>query len=282
MKKTVIEKYLSQYAEQEARNLPSVSQTWKHVVCIPACNEADSLLTTLESVASAHAADEAMVIVVVNGRSSAPTEVHQNNAVVWRQLLEKSGAEDQALVLGRLESLDLLLIDRWSEGRHLPEKQGVGLARKIAGDVALGLIASGRIETRWIRCTDADVQVPKDYFEQLLDVDSDASAAIYAFKHLPEGDVVQRDAMQAYDEYLQSYVDGLLAAGSPYAFHTIRSLISVDAHAYAAVRGVPKRLAGEDFYLLNKLAKVVFLVKNGQFFIGALNGELTKLKWGAK
>ena len=88
MKKTVIEKYLNQYAEEEARNLPSVSRTWKHVVCIPACNEADSLLTTLESVASAHAAEDALVIVVVNGRASAPIEVHQNNACVWRQLLE--------------------------------------------------------------------------------------------------------------------------------------------------------------------------------------------------
>jgi hypothetical protein len=33
-------------------------------------------------------------------------------------------------------------------------------------------------------------------------------------------------------------------------------LIAVHAQAYAAVRGFPKRAAGEDFYLLNKLAKI--------------------------
>ena len=45
-------------------------------------------------------------------------------------------------------------------------------------------------------------------------------------------------------------------AGSPYAFHTIGSTMAVSAVHYAKVRGFPKREAGEDFYLLNKLAKV--------------------------
>jgi len=45
-------------------------------------------------------------------------------------------------------------------------------------------------------------------------------------------------------------------AGSPYAFHTIGSTMAVNAPHYARVRGFPRRQAGEDFYLLNKLAKV--------------------------
>ena len=45
-------------------------------------------------------------------------------------------------------------------------------------------------------------------------------------------------------------------AESPYAFHTIGSTMAVNALNYAKVRGFPKREAGEDFYLLNKLAKV--------------------------
>jgi hypothetical protein len=51
-------------------------------------------------------------------------------------------------------------------------------------------------------------------------------------------------------------VAGLRFAGSPYAFHTIGSTLAIHATAYARVRGFPKRLAAEDFYLLNKLAKV--------------------------
>jgi hypothetical protein len=45
-------------------------------------------------------------------------------------------------------------------------------------------------------------------------------------------------------------------ADSPYAFHTIGSTMAVSAIHYAKVRGFPRREAGEDFYLLNKLAKV--------------------------
>ncbi len=61
--------------------------------------------------------------------------------------------------------------------------------------------------------------------------------------------------MLLYEISLYYYVDRLKYANSHYAFHTVGSTISVDARAYALVRGTPKRLAGEDFYLLNKLAK---------------------------
>src|SRR5262249_8247103 len=49
---------------------------------------------------------------------------------------------------------------------------------------------------------------------------------------------------------------GLAFAGSPYAHHTIGSTIATRAGAYVRVRGFPKRDAGEEFYLLSKLAKV--------------------------
>ena len=62
--------------------------------------------------------------------------------------------------------------------------------------------------------------------------------------------------MFLYDYSLRYYVDQLAEAVSPYAFHTIGSLIVVRPSAYAAVRGIPKRSAAEDFYFLNKLAKV--------------------------
>src|SRR5262249_4271932 len=64
------------------------------------------------------------------------------------------------------------------------------------------------------------------------------------------------DAMQRYELFLSYYVLGLAHAQSPYAFHTLGSTLAVHALAYAKVRGFPRRAAGEDFYLLNKLAKV--------------------------
>jgi hypothetical protein len=51
-------------------------------------------------------------------------------------------------------------------------------------------------------------------------------------------------------------VAGLQYANSPYAFFTIGSILAFKAESYVQVRGFPKRSAGEDFYLLNKLAKL--------------------------
>ena len=56
---------------------------------------------------------------------------------------------------------------------------------------------------------------------------------------------------------LRYYVAGMKYARSHLThFHTIGSTMAVRASYYAKVRGFPKREAGEDFYLLNKLAKV--------------------------
>ena len=59
-----------------------------------------------------------------------------------------------------------------------------------------------------------------------------------------------------YEISLRYYVNQLNLAGSPYGFHTIGSLLKINASHYAMVRGFPKRQAAEDFYMLNKLAKV--------------------------
>ena len=63
-------------------------------------------------------------------------------------------------------------------------------------------------------------------------------------------------ATRLYELSLRYYVAGMKFARSPYAFHTIGSTMALSALHYAKVRGFPKREAGEDFYLLNKLAKV--------------------------
>ena len=63
-------------------------------------------------------------------------------------------------------------------------------------------------------------------------------------------------ATQLYELSLRYYRAGMKFAHSPYAFHTIGSTMAISAIHYAKVRGFPKREAGEDFYLLNKLAKV--------------------------
>jgi len=255
-RKSPVEKYLRSHAESELDERIELTRSYQHVACIPACDEAQTLSATLTALSQARSAHDALVIVVLNARQSASAEVHQANQECAEQLRSLADLDSGAMVEGQIQGMGLVLVDRYTKGRHLPEHQGVGLARKIAADLALAWIHDGSIRGPWIRSTDADVQVPMSYWQAPETDPQDRSAVIYPFVHRPEGDALQRQALAFYEGYLRYYVRGLSAAGSPYAFHTIGSLLCIEAVSYAKVRGFPKRQAGEDFYLLNKLAKV--------------------------
>ena len=251
-----VRQYLARHAEPEAGEVSWCGPAVEHVVCIPACREDQSLLQTLRALSRVTDAERALALVVVNGGVSAGPEVHQSNERCWEEIRRAAGLGSGEAAWGSLNGLRVLAIDRYSPGRRLPEKQGVGLARKIAGDLALRFSDSGQIRSDWILCTDAAVELPEDYLQRSASIAPSSSAVLFPFMHVPEGDALQAQAIALYEEFLNYYVEGLRFAGSPYAFHTIGSLIGIRATAYAAVRGFPKREAGEDFYLLNKLAKV--------------------------
>jgi len=164
----------------------------------------------------------------------------------------------------------VLLVDRFNEGRKLPAKGGVGHARKIGADLALSLIHHKRVRSPWIHCTDADVRLPETYFacsNAVQNTGSTYAALVYPFHHCDDQDKAESRevllATQLYELSLRYYVAGMKFARSPYAFHTIGSTMAVSAVHYAKVRGFPKRAAGEDFYLLNKLAKVGAVLELG-------------------
>ena len=251
-----VEKYLRGHAEAEVSQRVPLSRPYRHVACIPACDERETLPRTLEALSQARGAEDALVVVVLNGRRSAAGAVHQANHACAEELRALADLPVRPMAEGRARGMGLVLVDRYSERRRLPDRQGVGLARKIAADLALAWMEAGAIEERWIRSTDADVRVPLDYWERPPEAGPSRAAVVYPFVHVPEGDALQRQALVSYEAYLRYYVHGLEQAGSRHAFHTIGSLLCIHAEAYAKVRGFPKRLAGEDFYILNKLAKV--------------------------
>ncbi|MGK7890770.1 MAG: hypothetical protein AB4042_15670, partial [Leptolyngbyaceae cyanobacterium] len=148
---------------------------------------------------------------------------------------------------------------------QLPSKQGVGLARKIGGDVALACMMQQLVTSQWIHYTDADVVLPEDFLgpsEPLGEWESEGvredqtAVKLYPFRHRP-----WHEAIALYEISLRYYVVQLAWARSPYAFHTIGSLMCVNSLHYAQVRGFPKRKAAEDFYMLNKLAKTGAVVQ---------------------
>ncbi len=244
--------YLDRYAEPEAGDLGALRRRFGHVLTVPAYGEGGELRKALASIPAGPLGD-VLTVLVVNGRVDSPQSMREANLAMLEDLRAAGGRGvpiAQNAVVHEHPRGALLLVDRATPGRELPLRHGVGLARKIAADIALALWSEGRLASPWIHCTDADVALPTDYFEAAASNASDA-ALVYPFRHAD----ATREALE-YEVSLRYYVAGLRFAGSPYAFHTIGSALAVHATAYARVRGFPKRLAAEDFYLLNKLAKV--------------------------
>ncbi len=68
--------------------------------------------------------------------------------------------------------------------------------------------------------------------------------------------MIETKAIICYEIFLRYYVLGLSFANSDYAFHTIGSTMLCTPDAYVKVEGMNKRKAAEDFYFLEKLAKI--------------------------
>ena len=152
----------------------------------------------------------------------------------------------------------LLVIDRAVEGHFLPEGQGVGLARKIGNDAVLAISAAGRIASPWLHNTDADTLLPRDYFDQIEPIDpAGVGCAVYFFDHRFEADPDLAQAGRLYEISLRYYVLGLAWAGSPYAYQSMGSCLAIPSgRLRGGKRGFPRKNAAEDFYVLDKLAKV--------------------------
>ena len=239
-----IERYLDRYGEAEARQMPPLAAHYDHVLTIPCYDEPPECIGAVLG----HLDASALVILVVNAPSDADAEARHRTEALWRAL---DGEDEPFHFAPWRGNLDILAVNRTAPNRLIPRRQGVGLARKIAADMACALIAAGRIRSPWIHMTDADAELPADYFAQMP---AGSGCALYPFRH--EAPPELADTMRRYELHLRYYVNRLRWAGSRYAFHTIGSTIAIHADTYAKVRGVPKRNAGEDFHLLNKAAKV--------------------------
>ena len=245
----MVHKYLSTYAILPG-GLPEIQGDWEQVLVVPCFDESadflDRLVATRQPVSL-------LLIVVINRPESADTGCNQ----VIREHLAQYPT--QPLQTGyQLHQLDdqltALSIDLDALEGPTPSAEGVGRARRVGCDTALALIQRGIIRSRWIHSGDADAQWPCGFFHS--DWPAQYSAICLPFNHDAAGDPEVAAATLIYELKLHHYVLHLQRSGSPYAFHALGSSCALNSAAYAAVRGVPLRSAGEDFYLLNKLAKV--------------------------
>ncbi len=256
MRDTVaLQRYLARHIERGLPHHRFTTPQWHDVLVLPAYREATALLETLVQLPAG--AGRTLVILVLN-RPDADGDPLANAdlRVAIAGVSLPCEQRDAVPVLCLNPHTDLYLLDTEILWGPTPAALGVGLARKTGSDLALQWMAAGGISGQWLCSTDADATLPADYFEQLGSAAPAAVAAVFPFRHVPGTEEACNTATALYELRLHQYVLGLEYAGSPYAYHTLGSCLAIRANAYAQVRGFPQRAGAEDFYLLNKLAKL--------------------------
>lgn len=269
-KASSLQRYLSRYATSKRwRLVGAPPEDLSQVVVIPAYAEKELLFSTLASLAqnSASSLKYSFVLCVINNKKKSPAEIKLNNLQtmnVLNELVEgKNSSSDDDNLKGNLQKilesgLRLGYIDAASSGNEIPDNEGgVGMARKIGMDMSLRLLEKKGQGRKLILSLDADTLVENNYLASVNKYFcSDVKTAVVAYKHTEPHLDKEKAAIYCYEIFLRYWVLALRFAGSPFAFHSIGSTIVCSADAYLTVRGMNRREAGEDFYFLNKLAKV--------------------------
>lgn len=139
------------------------------------------------------------------------------------------------------------------------EGWGVGMARKTGMDEAVRRFEKLDCPGGVILCLDADCTVSNTYFtaiESELLKRKERSACSIRFCHPLDGSgytAATYCSITLYELHLRYFYQGLIYSGHPYAFHTVGSAIGVKASAYVKSGGMNRRMAGEDFYFIQKL-----------------------------
>jgi len=269
-----IDKYRKKYAVSPLRPLLVASVAGvEQAVVIPALAESASLFRTLACIAANPSGElgRTLLVCVVNNHRptiAAEEEIRDNQVTltILKELIDgrKPSVAGPAVLKGDLEriagsSLRLGCIDASSADAEIPDRDGgVGTARKIGMDAALAVLSGRGPGGGVICCLDADTLVMENYLAAVYAHFSktDDPAAVAGYAHQKPADPGLLAASCCYEIFLRAYVMGLAFAGSPYAFHAIGSTMSCTAEAYAAVRGMNRRTAAEDFHFLDKLAKL--------------------------
>lgn len=244
--------YLSKYGSDTWSVYLQNEKYFDTIIVVPAIAEYENINRLLNSLVlnDKKYFDNTLILFVINCSESAHDEIKRNNEKTIEML--NSYVHSNEMNIG--------YINASTPNFYLPEKDaGVGLARKIGMDLALTLFDYSSTNKKILICLDADCEVETNYISTIADSfnDQDLNAAVIEYEHtLPEDDF-ERSAIISYEIFLRYYVIGLAYANSPYAFQTVGSTMVCDYESYIKIGGMNKRKAAEDFYFLEKLAKVV-------------------------
>lgn len=219
-----------------------LEKQYEAIIAIPSCDESDSLPMTLMSLEKTDPSHRNRTLVIVN--------VNQRRSMDRR---------DNLTTLDFLQGWDTPLTLAWLDhvtgDAAYPEKFGVGLARDQACRAGMPFVE----DSSPIISLDADSPVNPGYLSAIfeyLEQNPDFRAGHVNFKHRHCCGDSEQNAIQVYERHLHQHRLRLEQAGSPHAWYAIGSTILCTKSAYLQAGGYHcRRMAGEDFYLLQQLSK---------------------------
>jgi len=245
----ILQRYIERQNDHFGRSLDQPSKRASLFVVIPSYNEPD-ILTTLDSLAACYPPKaDVLVIVVINDSEDSPAgAVAQNIATAesigqWQHRHEHLFFEVQRIIV-----------------QNLPRKwAGVGWARKIGMDYAVGQIIKNNYSEGIIFSFDADSIVLPNYFQAVESAFYENPSSNFFtihFEHPFDGPGLSanlREGIIRYELHMRYYRLAMQWCGYPHAIHTVGSSFAMKATAYVRQGGMNRRKAGEDFYFLHKL-----------------------------
>lgn len=271
----IVKNYLSKHGLTNWSIIIAGEKKFNNVIVIPAIDESENvkrLLTSLINSDRKYFAESLFLFVVNNLRSSEVRVKNDNRNTLnfLRGVINKNGSEPAARSIIN-SGINIGVVNASSEGLEMPENDGgVGLARKIGMDLALTIFDYNSPQKKILICLDADCIVENNYLtsivdsfskEVLPDNRSNMYAAYVQYEHPLPGNEKEKLAIVCYEIFLRYYLLGLIYAGSPFAFPTIGSTMICDYERYIKVGGMNKKKAAEDFYFMEKLAKITRVEK---------------------
>lgn len=231
--------------------LSQMKQVFDRGILIPAFAEKDLLPGTIDSLNQIDFYQKILVL-CINARVNANEDALKENQwmIEYLKAYPYQRISENEYLISFSAHLRIWLIDCSSNPLdRLQIKQGVGYARHLCALRLLTLYEQSLLQYPYIWSTDADARFEIDYLEPMPN--QQVGIYLMPYLHRPAS-----DQLKLYEISMRYYRLGLAYAKSPYAFATIGSTIVFRLDVYQKVKGFPDRLAGEDFYFLNKAVKV--------------------------
>jgi len=267
--------YLNKYIEKRSIHYSGKphrmikNKKFNFFIVIPCYNELEYIFETLKSINKQNQKilNDTLVIVVINNSKDEKELVKNNNKKTYQKLIEKK------------YNYNFIAIDAFSVNNAMPNKlAGVGYARKIGLDFSLNYILS---EQSLLCSLDADTLIIKNYLKKIKEnFKKDINVAVINFKHQKSQNPIIEEGIRKYEKSIKKIAKEIELTGSPYGYVSMGSTIVCNVKSYIACGGMNTKVATEDFYFLQALAKYTKIHKIDELLVFPSSREENRVYLG--